>query len=72
MKDFSKRKGKFLIFIGTSILLYLLLYFPVRGENIELKDILIKIGASIFMAFLSTYFAFWVIKFIDEKMIKKS
>lgn len=70
MKDLVQRKGKFLIFIGSSFLLYLLLYFPKSDENIEINDILLKIGASIFMAFLSTYFAYWVIKFIDENMIK--
>jgi len=64
LKNKNKRV-KFLLFVGAAFFLYLILYFPEKGEKISFSQMALEAIASIIMAFLVTYFSFWGINKIN-------
>lgn len=52
--------AKFLLFVSAAFFFYIILYFPERTENQSYSQMFSEALASLFMAFLVTYFSFWV------------
>jgi len=67
----NKEKVKFLLFLGAIFLFYSVMFFPKEEEVLNTKKILLDIGISIFMAFITTYFSFWGVNYIDKNILKK-
>lgn len=59
MVNNKNKRVKFLLFVGAAFFFYLILYFPENGEKLSYSQMFLEAIASLFMAFLVTYFSFW-------------
>jgi hypothetical protein len=63
----KKEAKKFYYFIGMSFLMYALIFFPEKGSEITVIQILIDAAKSILIGFVIVYVSEWIWKYGNSK-----
>ncbi len=71
MKTTNKNRIKFFIFLGSTFFFYVVLFFPLNSDEVLIRHVLFDILRSIIFGFISTYFSWWGVNFIDRKLLGK-